>query len=61
MRLDPMVETWRGFEQDESADQLSFEETAADGGSALGLAAEPGARSGGSDSFGTATWEQANG
>jgi DNA replication protein DnaC len=26
LRLDPMVETWRGFEQDESAQQLSFEE-----------------------------------
>lgn len=26
MRLEPMVETWRSFEQDESAAQLSFEE-----------------------------------
>lgn len=26
MRLEPMVETWRSFEQDESAQQLSFEE-----------------------------------
>lgn len=26
MRLEPMVETWRSFEQNESAAQLSFEE-----------------------------------
>ncbi len=26
MRLEPMVETWRSFEQDENAQQLSFEE-----------------------------------
>ena len=26
MRLEPMVETWRSFEQDETAHQLSFEE-----------------------------------
>jgi len=26
MRLEPMVETWRSFEQDENAAQLSFEE-----------------------------------
>jgi DNA replication protein DnaC len=26
MHLDPMVETWRGFEQNENAQQLSFEE-----------------------------------
>ena len=26
LHLDPMVETWRGFEQDENAGQLSFEE-----------------------------------
>jgi hypothetical protein len=27
MRMEPMVETWRSFEQDENAAQLSFEET----------------------------------
>src|SRR5215470_3883752 len=26
MRMEPMVETWRSFEQDENAAQLSFEE-----------------------------------
>ncbi len=26
MRMEPMVETWRSFEQDENAQQLSFEE-----------------------------------
>jgi hypothetical protein len=26
MRLEPMVETWRSFEQDENAQQLGFEE-----------------------------------
>jgi hypothetical protein len=26
MRLEPMVETWRSFEQNEDAAQLSFEE-----------------------------------
>src|ERR1700741_1107727 len=26
MRMEPIVETWRGFEQDENAQQLSFEE-----------------------------------
>lgn len=43
VRLEPMVETWRSFEQDETAHQPSFEEKAfSHGGPALDLAPESG-------------------